>query len=807
MIRNYFKIAWRNLLRQRSFSAINIVGLAIGLASCMLMGLYVFDELSFDRFNDHADRIVRVVFKGHMAGGKFNESHVMPPVAAALKADYPEVQASTRLRQSGFPLVIVDNQPFTGDKLAHVDPNFFEMFTLPFIKGDPSTALADPNAIVLSEQAAAKYFGTQDPIGKLIGFKGSTLKLKVAGVFKDMPRNSHFHYDLLASLNGMEEAKSTTWMQSEFFTYLLLPENYDYKKLEAKLPATMKKYAGPQIQQAFGASYEEFERRGNKIGLFLQPLTDIHLHSDFQYDLGNNGDIKYVYIFTAVAIFMLVIACINFMNLSTAGSSKRAMEIGVRKVMGSRKKELIFQFLTESMVVTFIAMALAIGIALLALPYFNRLSGKELAFSPGMVPMLLLCFVLFGLFVGFAAGSYPALFLSSFKPLVVLKGGSATGSGRSLGLRSGLVVVQFSISIILIIGTTVVYRQLKFIQDKKLGYDKSQVLVIPDTWALGSNQEAFREALQADSRIVSISSSGFLPAGPSSNNNFMISSDKSPEKTVKTLRYEVDEQYVPTLGMNIAAGRNFSKAFATDSTAIILNQTAAKLLGLTKDPLNAQVTRQENDGTKYTLHVIGVVEDFHFKSMHEAITPLVMVLSRGAGTMIAKIKTDDVPGLISKVQQSWNTFKPDLPFTYSFLDERFNETYKAEQKTAEILGIFAGLTVFVACLGLFGLATFTAEQRTKEIGVRKVLGASVAGIVALLSKDFLKLVGIAIVLAVPVAWWLMDYWLRDFAYRTEIAWWMFAVAGILAVVVALLTISFQSVKAALMNPVRSLRAE
>ncbi|NIJ54059.1 ABC transporter permease [Dyadobacter arcticus] len=810
MIRNYFKIAWRTLLRNRAFSAINIVGLGMGLASCMLISLYVLDELSFDRYNEKADRIVRVVFKGVMQGGKFNEAHVMPPTAAALKADYPEVQDATRLRQGGSPLVLLGEKLFTDDRLAYVDSNFFQLFTLPLIEGQAKSALLNPNTVVISETLARKYFRENDAMGKVLTFKGTDNMYKVTGVMKDIPANSHFHYDMLASMSSLDEAKSQSWMISEFFTYLLLPKDYDYKRLEQKLPQTVSKYMGPQLKQAMGVTLAEFRKKGNDIGLYLQPLTDIHLHSDFEYDLGGNGNLKYVYIFSAVAVIMLLIACINFMNLSTAGSSKRAREVGVRKVMGSEKIELVSQFLMESLLLTGIALILATVICLICLPLFNNLSGKELSLRLDALPGLIPGVLLFGLFVGIFAGSYPAFFLSSFKPISVLKGGSATiklgSSGRNIGLRSSLVVFQFFISITLMVGTTVVYQQLKFIQNKKLGYNKEQIMIVPG-WALGKNFPAFRDEIMGDARVDKVSMSGYVPAGASDNNNFMVTTGNNVDQFVKTLRYEVDYNYIPTLGMEITEGRNFSKAYGTDSLGIIVNETAAKAMGWTDGALDKTVSRRDNEGQQVTFRVIGVVKDFHFRSMHEKIAPLVMTLSEGSGSIIIKTRTKEVAGLLKSMKTHWESFKPDLPFTYSFLDERFNETYKAEQKTGKILGLFAGLTIFVACLGLFGLATFTAEQRTKEIGVRKVLGASVAGIVALLSKDFLKLVGIAMVVAVPAAWYMMDKWLQDFEYRITISWWMFAIAGMLSIAVALFTVSFQSIKAALMNPVKSLRSE
>ncbi|GGB80920.1 ABC transporter permease [Dyadobacter sediminis] len=810
MLKNYFKIAWRNLVRNRTFSIINIAGFALGLASCMLISLYVLDELSFDRFNTKADRTVRVVFSGVMQGGKINEAHVMPPTAAALRADYPEVLEATRIRQGGEPVIQLGEKLFTNDRLAFVDSNFFDVFTLPLLHGNPGTALIEPNSVVISETMAEKYFGNTNALGKELHLKDWKTIYKITGVMKEIPANSHFHFDLLASMATLKDAGSPSWMVSEYFTYLVLPEGYDYKKLEAKLPQTVQKYMAPQIKQGMGVSLEEFRKNGNEIALHLQPLTDIHLHSDFEYDLGSNGEVRYVYIFGAIAVIMLLIACINFMNLSTAGSSRRAREVGVRKVMGSAKYELIWQFLMESLLLTSIALIMASVICAAALPMFNLLSGKILTLHLESILKLVPALLLFGLFVGILAGSYPAFFLSSFKPIAVLKGGTASvklgSSNRNAGLRSGLVVFQFFISITLIVGTTVVYQQLKFIQHKKLGYDKNQVLVIP-AWALGKNGEAFRNEMERNANVQKISLSSYVPAGPSNNNNFMLTPENNPAQFLKTLRYEVDYNYIDVLGMEMAAGRNFSKAYGTDSTAIIINETAAKNFGWKTGALNKSVWHRNNEGKQQTYRIIGVVKDFHFRSMHERIAPLVMTLNTAGGSMIIKTRTAEVSGLLESMQKNWESFKPDLPFTYRFLDESYKEIYKSEQKTGQILGIFAALTIFVACLGLYGLATFTAEQRKKEIGVRKALGASVSGIVSLLSRDFLKPVAVAIMLAMPAAGWIMSKWLQEFAYKIAISWWMFALAGLLSVAVALFTVSFQSVKAAMMNPVKSLRSE
>lgn len=807
MLQNYIKIAWRNLVRNKAFSAINIVGLALGLATCLLISLYVFDELSYDRANKKASQIVRVVFRGIMNGGQINEANVMPPVAQALKADYPEVEDATRIRTAGSPSITVGDKTFRDDQVAYVDSNFFQVFTFPLLQGDAKTALIQPGTAVITQAMARKFFGDENPMGKSLTIKSWNALFRVTGVIDKMPVNSHFHFDMLLSMAGVSDAKSPSWMTSGFFTYLVLPKGYDYKQLEAKLPQVVSKYMGSQIQQAFGMSLTQFRRKGNDLSFLLQPLTNIHLHSNLTGEIEANGDVQYVYIFGAIAVFMLLIACINFMNLSTAGASKRAKEVGIRKVMGSVRQSLTSQFLIESLLLTSIALTLAIGLVYLTLPLFNELAGKNLVLNFAASPWLLPGLLLLGVVVGILAGSYPAFFLSSFKPVQVLKGTRFTGDRKSIGLRSGLVVVQFFISITLMIGTTVVYQQLDYIQNKKLGYTKEQVLVLPETWLLDKKEDVFRNQIMQDPRVVNVSTSGYLPAGPSNNNNFMVYPESNSTQLVKTLRYDVDYNYIPTLGMQLAEGRNFSKAYGTDSAGVILNETAARTLGWNDNAVGHTISNSDNDGKKATLRVIGVVKDFHFRSMRERISPLVMVLSKNAGTVIVKVKTKDIAGLVASLKKQWEQLTTDAPFTYSFLDERFNNTYLAEQKTGRILGLFAGLTIFVACLGLFGLATFTAEQRTKEIGVRKVLGASVTSIVGLLSKDFLKLVAIAIVLASPVAWYVMNRWLQDFAYKIDITWWMFALAGVLSVSIALLTVSFQSVKAALMNPVKSLKTE
>jgi len=806
MIRNYFKIAFRNSWKNKGSSIINISGLAIGIATCLIIMLFVNNELGYDRFNKKADRMVRVFFQGNVQGEKMNESTVMPPVAQTLKADFPEVEAATRIRDYGTPKLIYEDKSFKEDAFAFVDSNFFRVFTLPLIEGNAETALAQPNTIVITKALGHKYFGDEDPMGKVISFKdGNKAAYKVTGLIDKVPLNSHFHFEIFASMASLPESKEPSWMTSNFYTYLVLAKGYDYKKLEVKLPQVVQRYIGPQMLKAMGLTLDEFRKKGNSISFHLQPLTDIHLHSDFSGDLSEHGDIRYVYIFGAIALFMLLIACINFMNLSTAGASKRAREVGIRKVLGSLKLELVRQFLFESILITTIALILAIVCIYAVLPVFNNLTGQNLTLNFSEHPLLIPALLLFVLIIGMLAGSYPAFYLSSFKPVAVLKGKFTSGK-KSISLRSGLVVFQFLISITLIVSTTVVYKQLSYIQQKELGYDKEQVMILP-IYMLGKNASVFRQQLLDNPGISSLSNSGYLPAGPSDNNNFFVSPGENSTQLIKTLRYDVDENYIPTLGIQLLAGRNFSKDFANDSSGVILNETAARVFGWGENAPGHSISTSTNKGEKIMYNVLGVVKDFHFKSLHERISPLVMVLAPNQGMIIVKLKTTDIASLLAVVKKQWTQLGAEEPLSYSFLDERFDNTYRSEQKIGLILGIFAGLTIFVACLGLFGLAKFTAEQRVKEIGIRKVLGASVAGVVSLLSKDFLKLVLIAFVIASPIAWYIMNKWLQDFAYRIDITWWVFVIAGITAILIALITVGFQAVKAAVANPVKSLRTE
>ncbi len=801
MVKNYFKIAWRNLLKNKGLFSINIFGLALGIASCLIIILFVTDEMSYDRYNEKADQIVRVVLKGNFNGEVVNEAIVMTPVAETMMEEFPEVQSATRLKKINKPKVTFNNTTYRNGTFAYVDPNFFEVFTLPIIKGNNTTPLNEPNTIVLIQEEATKYFGVQDPIGKVLDI--DDLQFKVTAIIEKIPNNSHFHFDMLASMVGYKEAKKTSWTHGDYHTYLILKEGYNYKDLESKLPPFIEKYMGPEMKQEIGMSFNEFTK-DNQIGLFLQPLTDIHLKSDFTSasTLEQGGDIKVVYIFSAIALFMLIIACINFINLATASATKRAKEVGIRKVLGSKRKQLISQFLTESFMASIMAMVLALIFVAIVLPLFNNLSGKELAITYLFSPKILLVLISLLIGISFLAGFYPAFYIASFKPILALKS-KFSRSGKSEDIRSGLVVFQFVVSVGLILAVIIVDQQMSFIKNKDIGYDKEQLLVLRESYFLGNNKAAFKNKILKDPRVTQVTTAAFTPAGTSDKYVSGIFINQQFNRRVNV--YNVDEQYIPTMGMTLVKGRNFSKEFGTDSLNIIINETAAMKLGFGDVPLGKTLTRDTNNG-KQNLRVIGVVKDFHFQSLHKKIEPLIM-LNNPYGGLIVKAKIKDMSGLIESISTLWNSFDIGEPFNYSLLDESYNTTYLKEQKLGTILRSFALLTIFVACLGLFGLVTFTTEQRFKEIGIRKVLGSSILQIVTLLSKDFIKLVLVSFVIAFPLGYYLMNKWLEDFAYRIEIHWSTFVMSGLITIIIAFITISFRSINAAITNPIKSLKTE
>jgi len=673
------------------------------------------------------------------------------------------------------------------------------------LAGDPSTALREPNSIVIDVTTAKKYFNSTDVVGKTL-FVDNNRNCKITGVIKDIPQQSHFHFHFIRPRGKDNES----WLSNNTFNYILVRPGVSQAQMQKDVNATVDKYIGRELEAQLHSSLKDLQSRGSHFIYHLMPLTDIHLHSDKSYEMEVNGNINYVYIFSLIAIFILLIACVNFMNLSTARSANRAKEVGIRKVAGSLRSHLIAQFLTESVLLSFFSLLLAILIAVTLLPLFNQLAGKAMSvgtlFSTWLFPvMIALVFI-----VGCVAGSYPAFYLSSFQPIQVLKGKVAKGFKNSW-LRSGLVVFQFSISIVLITGTIVIYNQLDYIQSRKIGYNRDQVLVVHNIYNLDKNIKTFRSEL-VNIPGVENATVGDLPTSTNfDNEGWFRDAQLDVTKAAVLTTFYVDEHYVPTLGMEIEQGRNFSKDFPSDSAGIILNEAAVKILGF-KDPFKETLYRPNytsNTGISgaVAFHVIGVIKDFNFSSMHQTVGPLVIQLSNNYGSMAIRVNTKNVASIIDNIKTKWSNMAPGRPFSYTFMDADFNKIYSAERRTGTLFITFAVFAIFIACLGLFGLVTYAAEQRTKEIGVRKVLGASVGGIVSMLSKDFAKLVLIATIIAFPVAWWAMNKWLQSFAYRIDISWWVFVIAGIVALTIALVTVSFQAIKAAVANPVKSLRTE
>jgi putative ABC transport system permease protein len=816
MLRNYFTIAIRNLRKHSFYTAINVMGLAVGIASCLLIVLYVTNELSYDSHHAAADRIYRVDCEIKFGPNHLNMAVTPAPMADALRSDYPEVENAGRFFNDGSILIKRTEQNVKEDKNVYADSSILSIFTIPFISGDPKTALDQPHTMIISQRAAEKYFGGEDPIGQSLIIENKD-SYKITGVYENMPTTSHFYYDVILSLVSLEYHKDPQWLSNNFTTFIKLRPGANAKDLEAKFPSMVDKYAGPQARQALGGDFtmEKFRASGNKIDWTLRPLKNIHLHSDLTAELGVNSDITYVYLFGAIALFILAIACVNFMNLSTARSANRAKEVGVRKVMGSLRSHLVRQFLTESILLSAFSFLLAIAIAWLVIPSFNDLANKQLALPFANGPFW--GFVLLAaLLIGILAGTYPSFFLSAFKPANVLKGNLSQGMKSGL-VRSTLVVFQFSISILLIIGTIAVNQQLAFIQNKKIGFNKDQVIVIKDAYGMANQLESFKEEVLKDNRIISGTISGFLPvSGTNRNDNTYWPEGVQPsDQTMVSIQcWRVDYDYLKTLGMKIQLGRDFSREFLSDSNAVVVNEAALKLFGYTEDPVGRKISTfgSNKDGTPDPAHpmvfpIVGVVKDFHFESLKTNITPLAFFLKKSTGLVSFRFEAKNSQDVIASIEKTWKAMAPGLPFSYSFLDQDFERMYASEQRLGRIFIVFAGLAILIACLGLFALTSFTAEQRTKEIGIRKVLGASVGSIVVLLSKEFGKLIVISFAVAAPLAWYGVNWWLKNYTYKTEVGVLVYLLAGVAAFIVAWLTMSFQSFKAATSNPVNSLRSE
>ncbi len=797
MLKNYLTIALRNLLRQKGFAIINILGLTIGLTVSALIILYIIHELGYDRFHDNAERIYRVAIHGEISGQELNVAVSSPPFGPALVNDFPEVIDYTRINPPQNILVTFGEKSYYEDDILFADSSFFKLFTVPFIYGAPETSLEVPRSIVLTKSVATKYFGEEYPVGKVLRYNDQT-DLTVTGVCEDYPDNSHFTFQALISYSTLVEFNGERWMNTwgnfAMYNYIMLDEQANLESLRAKMPDFLIKYMSDEIQEA-----------DIRFEIDLQPVTSIHMHSDLMAEIGNNSDISYVYILTAITLFILILASINFMNLSTAKSANRAREVGIRKVVGSTRKHLIRQFIGESVIISLISLFIAFFLMELILPAFNTITGKDLDMMYILDWQLTLGFILLAVVVGIFAGSYPAFYLSAFNPLRVLQGRLKAGSSNSL-LRNILVFIQFTVSIALIIGTVVIYKQLTFMREKDLGFEPSNVIVISlRNQETKSKAQVIKEKFLSYPNVLSASLTTGLPAGQLSGSGYFPEGygDKDPWLIYG---FSVDPDLIEkTLKMKIIDGRNFSTEFTTDSTAVLINEVLLKKLAW-DDPIGKIIYSDRTTPTPY--RIIGVVRDFHIQSLHQQINPIMLRFMGGQPNyMIIKLLSDSTPLTLLALENAWEEINPDIPFDYQFLNERIDQFYAYEKKMGNIFVYFTVFALFIAALGLYGLATFISEQRTKEIGIRKAMGSSIARISYILSRDFAKPVLLANLVAWPAAWFSINKWLQNFSFKTDLALWIFPAAALLTLIIALITVNIQTIRAASANPVNSLRYE
>ena len=823
MLKNHLKIAWRNIAKYKANSLINILGLATGLTCVILVALYIQEELKYDQFFDDAQSVYRVNIDSKMGDNSFYAGYTPPPAGKTLVENFPEIISYTRIYRPGTDVLEYQNGTekkfFNETDIYAVDANFLEVLTYPLAKGNPKTCLLEKNSVVITPAIAKKYFGDADPMGKTLLYGTEKTPLRVTGVLADMTNvPASVTFDMLTPIKNYADVTyfDWSWVWLNVATYVKVSKTAAQNpnlvtNLEAKFPEMLRVQAAPAFDR-IGQPLDEFLKKGNKWDLKLQPLLDVHLHSgEIISSITDQGDIKNLYIFGIIAVFIIVLACVNFMNLATAQSVKRSKEIGIRKVLGSKRSQLIRQFLSEAVLYTFIATLVAVFLATLLLPFFNELAGKNIPITAVFSLNMLILIVALSLITALLAGVYPAFYLTSFSPVKVLKGGSSKIL-KSKFIRNELVVFQFVIAIALIICTLVVYQQIQFTSNHNLGYDRENVLILDNAGKLGVSEETFRQELAAMPQIKSATISSDMLT-KSSFGDFYVPQNSNPEepvaKDIALNSYLVDDHFIETLGLKLTEGRAFDPEF-NDSLSVILNETAAKQIGW-KNALGQYIEYPGGEYQKFK--VIGVLKDYNIESLHSTIAPFALFsqtsksYETGISYITLKLAAGNPEQTISSIRQKWQDYLPDVPFEYSFLDEALNSAYASDQKTAGLFGVFTSLSIFVACLGLFGLVAFSAQQRSKEIGIRKILGSTVADIVKLLSAEFVKAVVIALLIASPIAWYFMHNWLQDFAYRINISWWVFVVAGLATLFIALLTVSFQAIKAAIANPIKSLRTE
>jgi putative ABC transport system permease protein len=801
MFKNYLKIAWRNIVRHKGYSFINIFGLAVGITCCILIMVWVRNELSFDRFNSKADRIYRLYNELTLNGQTRISPVTSAPMAPALRQSFPEVESAVRISSIGNTTVKYGEKEFREDQVFFADDSVFDVFSLPMIQGDPKSALAAAYSAVITEKTAQRYFGAENPLGKILKFADGH-DYAISGVIKNVPSSSHINFDILCSFAtwiSENKQESETWGKISVSTYILLTSNTDLKSFATKMERLVDEKIGKDLKSV-----------GGSLKFFLQPLTRIHLHSNFEFDNANIGDIKIVYLFSGIALFILFIACINFINLATARFANRALEVGLKKTLGASRGSLIRQFLGETFFVTFLAVLLACLFTMFALPLLSAISGQEFSSAIFLQPLYLLTFISFIVLVGIVAGGYPAFFLSSFDPVQTLKGKLKAGAASSI-FRRILVVGQFTISIALVIGTMAIFEQMHFIRDKHLGFNKEQVLVLSLPQNGNISPATVREEMASIPGVAGASLSAEVPGTSFSMTNFTPEGRTEKEALLMQMM-EIDDHFLPTLDIKIVRGRNFSGIMKTDAAeSLLINETAAARLGW-KDPIGMSISRPSLDanGQRITIskRIVGIVKDFHTLSLHQKIEPLVMAnTSKKFGLVSVRIAAKNIQEIIFNLKEKWRRMYPAVAFDSFFLDESFGRMYKAEERLNKIFTSFAILAILISCLGLFGLAAYMTEKRTKEIGIRKVLGASIFRIVFLLSNEFSKWVLVANIIAWPLAYYFLNRWLQTFAYRTSIGIGVFFFSGLTALAIALLTVGYQSIKAARRNPVDSLRYE
>ncbi|MTI31751.1 ABC transporter permease [Xanthovirga aplysinae] len=799
MFKNYLIIALRNLIKNKFYASINVIGLAVGLSACLLIAFWVKDELSYDRHYSKIDRLYRLTVDYGLNKPVINLAYSPGPLAETFKEFFPEVEEVVRIRITWTKVLSHKLNSLKIDKVTYADPSLFKVFSIPLIQGDPNTALVEPNSIVLDESTAKRLFGDKDPLNKMVVLDNNQ-NYKVTGVFQNIPENSHLKVNVFCSIEKiLEEPWTQEWTSHSLYTYLLLKEQTDPKFLEAKFPEVIKTYASKDIYEATGSNWEEMKKNNLTLDWHLQPVKNIHLYSNLEGEAEHNGNITYVYAFSFIAILILTVACINYINLATARSTNRGKEIGVRKVVGAQRPQLIRQFLSESLILSFCATLLAIGLMELFLPTFNQVSGKSISVQYWGNWQLLSGLLACPLLLATLSGFYPAFFLSTFQPVTVLRG-KLTSEPNGAKFQSLLVIIQFAISIFLIVGTLVLYQQIHFIHKKDIGFVKDHLLIVEGTYVLGERAEPLKQELLNFPEFKSGTFTGYLPVEFASRWGSVLEGNGEGNRVDCTI-WLVDFDYINTLGMKLKEGRYFSTDYPSDSSAVVVNESAIKMLGY-NEPIGQTIRLY---GKEYP--IIGVVKDFNYTSMKNRIKPAALFLENNTDNLTFRIDGKRTKEAMTLLEHHWKKIAPDQPLTYSFMDERFDQMYKEEQKTAKVLSIFSGLAIFIACLGLFALAAFTAEQRKKEIGVRKVLGSSVTSIVLLLSKDFAKLIFIAFLIASPIAWWVMNDWLEGFAYRTSIGVGVFLVAAGLSFLVAWITMSYHAIKAATDDPVNSIRYE